>query len=478
MTERKTVRVEFIIMAVILLAVAGIYGRVSGYGFIGLDDPLYIQQNPHVQQGFHQSAILWSLTDVNTGLWHPLTWWSHMLDWQLFNGNAGGHHLVNLIFHAINACLLFWILKTATSKMWESAFVALLFAVHPLNVESVAWVSERKNLLSTFFWFVSIAVYMWYARKPGAWRYLAVLGVFIPGLMAKPMLVTLPVILFLMDFWPLNRFRHGSPSSTGSPGESAGFSKYFPSRLLAEKLPMLILAFLSSCITIYAAREGEALRSIGNFPLSGRLCNVLLSYTAYMGKMIWPVNLSIFYPYRDSFNGMAVASSLAVLAAMTAVAWIMRRRQPYLLIGWLWFLITLIPVIGIVQVGYQSMADRYAYLPLIGLFLMVAWGTSDIYSHVHLYGAMPPIAAVMLITALAALSYHQLQYWQSGEKVFSHALAVTKNNHIAHIGLGYEYLKKNDLSAAEFQFRQALIIKPDDATALNDLSVIALRRGK
>ncbi|MGD0276529.1 MAG: hypothetical protein ABSB79_10860, partial [Syntrophales bacterium] len=297
MTERKTVRAEFIVIAILILAVAGIYGRVSGYEFIGLDDPLYIQDNLHVQQGFHWSSILWSLTDVSSGHWHPLTWWSHMLDWQLFNGNAGGHHLVNLIFHAINACLLFWILKTATSRIWESAFVALLFAVHPLNVESVAWVSERKNLLSTFFWFASMAVYMWYAGNPGVWRYLAVLAVFMLGLMAKPMLVTLPAILLLMDFWPLNRFRHVNASSAGSPEESAGFPKYFPAWLLAEKAPMLVLAFLSSCITLYAAREGEALRTLGNFSLSGRLSNVLMSYTAYMGKMIWPVNLSIFYPY-------------------------------------------------------------------------------------------------------------------------------------------------------------------------------------
>jgi tetratricopeptide (TPR) repeat protein len=393
---------------------------------------------------------------------------------MIFDGHAGGHHLVNVLLHGCNVCLLFFILRQATGKMWESAAVAFLFAVHPLNVESVAWISERKNLLSTSFWFASMAAYVQYTKKRNVKTYSALLVYFILGLMAKPMLVTLPAVFLLMDFWPLDRFVMNKALPREDENE---FSRLRPMQLVTEKIPLLIISLLSVLITLYAARGGGAIRSLELFPMAERLSNALVSYTSYIVKMFWPVRLSIFYPYQFSIQkGMAVISGVT-LAILSIVAWKRRYGKPYLLFGWFWYLITLVPVIGIVQVGYQSMADRYAYIPMIGLLVLMVWGLTDVFSYLHMPRAVVAAAATLLILVLAIVSFTQLRYWQNSENVFSHALAVTGRNHIAHVGLGNVYLKKNDMMKAEYHYRQSISIRPDDPVALNNLGVIASHRG-
>src|SRR5438270_3144411 len=364
-------------VAGLLLAVATLllYNPVSRFQFINYDDDGYVTRNFQVRGGLSLKNVKWAFTTFDASNWHPLTWLSHMLDCQIFGLNASGHHYVNLLIHASIVVLLFVWLNRVTGSTWKAAFVAALFAVHPLNVGSVAWVAERKNMLSTLFWFATLLAYAWYVKRVSWQRYLVVAALFACGLMSKPMVVTLPCILLLLDFWPLERIYPASYFTATDPPPRFPFRRFLG--LAAEKAPLFLLSAASSYITVIAQHKSGALRTNFEFPLILRLQNAAYSYVAYLGKTLWPAKLTIFYPYRT----VPAWASVAALLILVAVTWLtvrFRRKYPYLTVGWLWYLITMLPVIGIIQVGDQAMADRYAYLTLIGFFIAIVWGTAEL----------------------------------------------------------------------------------------------------
>jgi hypothetical protein len=374
------VRQDIVICMALAAAVAAAYAPLWDAGFAGLDDHLYVSGNPHVQQGLTREGVAWALGSTKASNWHPLTWLSLMLDCQLFGAGAGSHHLVNVGFHVANSVLLFLVLRRMTGRRWPSALVVALFALHPLHVESVAWVAERKDVLSTLFWILTMGAYVRYARRPGVLRYLPVFAFLLLGLMAKPMLVTLPFVLLLLDYWPLGRLARAEAGATGlaPSGEVAGGRRAKVWRLVLEKVPLLVLAAASCVVTFAVQRHGEAVMPLERLALPARMANAAVSCVAYLGKMVWPQGLTVLYPYPADRPAWEVAAAAAFLLAVTAAAAALVRRRPYLAVGWFWYLGTLVPVIGLVQVGEQPMADRYTYVPLIGTFIMVAWAAGDL----------------------------------------------------------------------------------------------------
>ena len=425
-----------------------LYNPVNQHPFVNYDDDRYVTENPHVRQGLTADTFRWALTSTEQANWHPLTWISHAVDVSLFRLNPRGHHFTSVLIHAINAILLFLLLMWATEKIGPSLFVAALFALHPINVESVAWVAERKNVLCTLFFFLTLWAYGWYAQKPGWKRYLAVAALFAAGLASKPMVITLPFALLLLDYWPLKR-----TASSSWP------------HLALEKLPLLALSLASAIITVAAQRAGGAVRTT---VLSARLANAAYAYAMYLWKMMWPARLAPMYPHPGaSLNAMQVVPAALVLITISAAVWKFRERR-YLVTGWLWFLGTLVPVIGLVQVGDAAMADRYAYIPLIGIFVMIAFGVADLAesSRVGLGWVVP--AAVVLI-ALAAVTHRQIDYWQSNVDLWSHTLAVTQNNFIAEDNLGGALILEGKEDEAQPHFAQAARISPRDPMSHSNL---------
>ncbi len=388
-----------------------LYCRVAHYEFLIFDDNPYVTQKIHVNTGLKLGNAIWAFTSFHEGNWHPITWLSHMADCQLFGLKSGPHHLVNVALHAANVLLLFWLLQSATGATARSFFVAALFAVHPLNVETVAWVAERKSLLSALFSLLTIAAYGWYVSRPGWKKYMVVVAAFALALMSKPMAVSLPFVLLLLDYWPLQRY-----------GNLPLQAKWV--RLATEKLPLFVMSAASSVVTIIAQRSGGAMADTVALPLSVRLGNAIVSYVAYIGKTVWPSSLSVFYPHPEHAWPLSDVIAAAVILIAITVAVFFLHRARYLAMGWCLFVITLIPVIGIVQVGRQAMADRYVYLPCIGLFIIVAWGLVDLLSAT----AVPPVVtvavALALISALALATNSYLPYWQNGVKLFTRAAFV------------------------------------------------------
>ena len=357
-----------ILCLLLVVATLALYNPVNRHPFVNYDDDRYVTGNAHIHNGVNGDTIAWAFSSTEQGNWHPLTWLSHALDYQLFHQNPAGHHFTSVLIHAANAVLLFLFLIYVTRRLGPSLFVAALFALHPINVESVAWVAERKNVLCTFFFFATLIAYCWYARQPDWRRYLAFTGLFVLGLMSKPMVITLPFVLLLLDYWPLGRIR-------GGKGDAPHASV---SKLIVEKIPLMALSAASAVVTMQAQRAGGAVRSTAQFSLGVRLENATVAYAMYLWKMIWPSHLAPIYPHPgDALAGWQVGTSVLVLLAVTWVALNFRAKR-YLLTGWLWFLGTLVPVIGLVQVGDQAMADRYAYIPLVGIFIMIAWGIADL----------------------------------------------------------------------------------------------------
>ncbi|MFY9659940.1 MAG: tetratricopeptide repeat protein [Terriglobales bacterium] len=428
----------------VLLAAATIalYIPVRGYSFVVWDDQDYVTSNLHVRGGLAWSTVKWAFTSTDAANWHPLTWLSHALDYQLFALNPAGHHLDSVLIHALNAALLFLLLIWMTKRLGPSLLVAALLAVHPLNVESVAWVAERKNVLSTLFFFLAIAAYAWYAHKPDWRRYLLVAALFAAGLMAKPMVITLPLVLLLLDYWPLERMQSGPPSPSGAARVE------FP-RLVLEKVPLLILSAASAWMTFKAQRSGMAVRNLYQFPLAIRIQNAIVAYGLYLWKMIWPLRLAPFYPHSaTALPWWQWSLSALVLIAITAFVVVLRRKR-YLLVGWLWFLGTLVPVIGLVQVGDAAMADRYAYIPLIGIFLMIAWGLDDWADARGWRTVWLVVPTLFVLAALGFATTRQLHCWQNEYTLWAHTVAVPSTNPFAH----------DALSAA--------LINPDLAATLN-----------
>jgi Flp pilus assembly protein TadD len=409
------------------LLVAGtllLYSPLRSHAFLNYDDDDYVVNNAHVTTGLNWQNVRWALTSTEQSNWHPVTWLSHALDCQLFGFDAGDHHITSLLIHTMNALLLFLLLRKATGATGRSFVVAALFAWHPLNVQSVAWVAERKNLLSTLFFLLAIGAYGWYTRQPGWKRFAAVVGFFVLALASKPMAVTFPFALLLLDYWPLQRVRGWSEPSLGPSTPQQPIR-----RLLLEKLPLLALSAASSFITVWAQRSGGALRSFQNFPFSVRLENAALSYLIYIWKMFWPSGLSVFYPHPG--NSLAIwkpAMAVLLLCAITTVAWRMRKRLPYLLVGWLWFLGTMLPIIGIVQVGDQAMADRYAYVPLVGLFVAIVWVANESLDLRGVPSVPRWVSAVVVLAILSLVTGQQLSYWEDGISIWSHAFEVTGGN--------------------------------------------------
>lgn len=462
MTEGRVVTVICLFLAAATLYA---YWDVQSFPFVLYDDPLYILDNRIIRQGLTAGGLASAFSSFTAANWHPLTLISHMADVQLFTLNAAGHHWTSVVIHTVNTVLLFLVLRAMTQCTWPSALVSVLFALHPLHVESVAWVSERKDVLSTFFWFAAMGAYMGYVRQPGPWRYGLVLLLFSLGLLSKPMLVTFPFVLLLLDYWPLDRYGNARTI----------LDRYWPAqnptalqaffRLTAEKIPLILLSALSSVLTLLAQKGGGAFISVQALPIDLRLANALDSCFGYLSKMIIPVNMAFYYPMGREILFWQIAMYAILLVLITILVIAAMRRYPFLFVGWFWYLGTLVPVIGIVQVGTQAMADRYTYVPLTGIFIMAAWGMKSIakkYSWTRFLFSAISIAA---IPVLIFMTGQQALIWRDSETLFAHALAVTERNHVAHNNLAALYLEAGRLEEAIPHIRRALEISPFDAQA-------------
>ena len=396
-----------------------------------------------------------------------------MLDCQLYGMNPGQHHLTNVLFHILNTLLLFLVLKKMTGDFWQSSFVAALFALHPLHVESVAWVAERKDVLSTFFWIMTLWSYTRYVERSGFDRYLLVLLFFILGLMAKPMLVTLPFVLLLLDYWPLKRFQF-EKSGYGNKSEQGRF----PLSLILEKIPLFVLSSASSVATYLVQNISGAVSPLDALPFKVRIANAMVSYASYIGKMIWPHNLSVFYPYPKDILLWKIAGASFLLVAITVVVFMMAKTKPYFVVGWLWYIGTLVPVIGLVQVGMQAMADRYTYVPLIGIFITIAWGTPDLVSKWRYKRIGLAAITTVVLTILMITSRLQIRYWSNSTTLFEHAINVTVDNSVAHVNIGEALAEHGNTEAAVRHFYEALRIKPDLVAPLLNIGVTLREKGK
>lgn len=448
---------RWVLLAIVALVMFA-YSSVRHYGFETFDDPQYVAENPHVANGLTVEGISWAMASGYAANWHPLTWVSHMLDIQLFGMNAGAHHVTNVILHIATTVLLFGVLARMTGAVWRSLFVAGLFALHPIHVESVAWISERKDVLSALFWMLTLWAYRSYVRQPRPSRYLGVVALFALGLMAKSMLVTLPFALLLLDFWPLRRMSLAGGHRTVRA-------------LVIEKIPLFALSVAASFITFIVQRRGGAVAPVIQLAFGTRLANAVISYVAYLGKSLWPSHLAIYYPYPKAFSAMLVAGSVLLLSAVSVGAILLGRRHPYLPVGWFWYLGTLVPVIGLVQVGTQAMADRYTYLPLVGVFIIIAWGVPELLSRSSRYTATMAAIAGSVLILCATASKSQVRQWESTTALWTHALQVTTDNYEAHNNLGVVLARTGKRDEAIAEFTEAIRLRPAYADAHNNLGL-------
>jgi tetratricopeptide (TPR) repeat protein len=435
-------------------AVLVVFSGAMRCGFVDYDDPIYVTSNAEVQHGLTRAGAAWAFQTSDASNWHPLTWLSHMADVQFYGMNPAGHHLTSVLFHAANAALLFIILNAMTGAFWRSAIVAALFALHPLRVESVAWISERKDVLSTFFWLLAVWGYFKFCVSHWKAWYVAALVLFACGLMSKPMVVTLPFILLLLDFWPLKRRLQWW--------------------LVAEKIPFFVLAIISSVVTFIAQRRGGAVSSLSGFPLSARIANAVVSYVRYLAKMFWPVRFSVLYPHPGHWPLWQIIGATLLLALITAFVIWRRREEPYLVVGWLWFVGMLIPAIGVVQVGIQSMADRYSYLPTVGILIMAVWGISEV---IHVQWLLVSVTSVAFAACLT-LTPIQVRYWRDSDTLFRHAVAVTKDNYLAYNNLGYFLSQRGETEKSIPYYQSSLQINPNYDEAHNNLGFAYAQLGR
>lgn len=502
----------FFVYFLLVVGILIVYGQVINQNFINVDDSLYVTQNPHIQNGFTLNNFFWAFTTTNAANWHPLTWLSFMSDYEIYGLRAGGYHFTNLLFHIFNTLLLLFVFNKLTGAFYRSIFVAALFAFHPLHVEAVAWVSARKDVLSAFFWLLTIWAYTFYVTRPEAKRYFLVFTFFALGLMAKPMVVTLPFVLLLIDYWPLNRFDNNRTANnhkefkqcgdfiahTEAPAirKTAGTAIYnkisLPNAvvdlwqnikqktiilLILEKIPLFILTILSCIITYIAQKHAGAVASADVFPLDIRMINAIVSYGGYIGRTLWPNDLSVYYPHPGIWPFGKVFLSWCFLLISSLLVLFSSRRYPYVAVGWLWYLGTLVPVIGLVQVGDQAMADRYTYIPLIGLFIMIAWGVPDIIRRLPYRRVILGFISFLVIVALSILSWQRCQLWGDKVALWDDALKHNKSAFVYNIrGLGYA--DQGQYKRAIEDFNAAVAIKPDHAEAINNRANVYVAIGQ
>lgn len=436
-----------------------VFGQTLGHEFVNYDDLVYVSENPRIHGGLNQHSVAWAFTHSHSHNWHPLTTMSHMLDWQMFGAKAGLHHLVNVLLHSANAVLLFLLLQQLTSSIWRSGFVAGVFAIHPLHVESVAWIAERKDVLSGFFFFLTLFVYIAYTRKPNIGRYFTMSILLACGLMSKPMLVTLPAILLLLDYWPLSRFQ-----------------KLSATKLLIEKIPLLVLSIGSAVATLIAQR-GDIVQ-IAHLPLSWRATNAVSVYLIYVWQMIWPTRLATIYPHPGPLPIWEAIGAAALLGLITIAVFALRKRRPYLVTGWFWYLIMLVPVIGLVQVGSQAHADRYTYLPQIGLYIAITWALVDLAGSIPYRRQVFAATGSIVIALFAWRAAIQTSYWHDTERLWKHTFAVTGRNDIAHFNFGEFLLKRHRLDEAIAQLQIPLASNPADPDVNFQLGSALMEKGE
>jgi len=458
---------RLLICLFLTITILAAYWQVRTHEFVNFDDELYVVDNDHVKNGLNLKGVIWAFGFTGDTYWHPLTWLSHMMDCQLYGLNPGMHHTTNLILHILNSLLLFLVFKQMTGALWRSAFVAALFALHPINAESVAWVAERKNVLSTFFWMLTMLTYVHYFRRKGLWRYLLILFVFFLGLMCKPMLITLPFVLILLDYWPLQRF---------------AFANLWESRtvfrLVIEKVPLVVLSILSFLVSTLSLQNSKITVSVEFIPFMLRIANALISYVKYLGKIIWPQNLIFFYPYPKMIPNWHVLFAGLFLVCITIIVIRAVNKRPYLGVGWFWYIITLIPVSGLIQAGlWPAMADRWAYVPLIGIFVIIAWGISDLLKKWRFKKNMTAIAGIAYILILSFLTWLQVGYWQNSFTLNKHALGIDQSNAVAHLNLGTALAKDNRPNEAISHFLSTLKIYPDHKKAFYNIGLAMLTNG-
>ncbi|MDP2863545.1 MAG: tetratricopeptide repeat protein, partial [Desulfobacterales bacterium] len=465
-------RYKILICIVILIMIFAVYWQVINHEFVTFDDNIYVTDNSSVKHGISLRGVLWAFKfsdSKSQAYWHPVTWLSHMLDCQLFDLNAGMHHLTSLLLHAANSLLLFYILSSATSDLWRSAFVAALFALHPVNVDSVAWIAERKNVLSTFFWMLTMLSYVYYTRRPDIIMYFVSILFFVLGLLSKPMLVTLPFVLLLFDYWPLERFELGQP----------GLRKRLIFRIILEKIPFIILSFVSVYLSSVSLRRTGNLTSVDLVPMSLRLENAIVSCVSYIGKMVWPSDLSVYYPFPAGIAVWKIITSLVLLISVTVFVLIKIRRFRFLVTGWFWFIGTLVPVSGVVQGGlWPMMADRWAYIPYIGLFVIVSWGGYELFNKYRLKNILAAATSLTILFVLLGATSVQVKYWQDSKSIYKHALEVGPVSPVMLNNMGNALVKEGKLPEAVSHYKEALLLKPDYAKAHNNLATAFYKLGR
>lgn len=472
-------RRDLCVLIILAVVTAAVYWPVRQHAFVNYDDPDYVTDNAIIQRGLSTDGLAWAFGTLHgrATYWFPLTWITHMLDCQLFGLNAGAHHLTNLLWHLANVLMVFVVIRRMSGQFWPSALVTALFALHPLQVETVAWITERKNLVSTFFFVLTLWAYVRYAESPTFVRYGPVLVFFALGLMAKPILVTLPFVLLLLDGWPLKRLRLPQSSNHGQNlTASAGLMPRFPQtalgRLILEKVPLLCLAFAAGLVTLLGHHGLGMMNFDYGVSAASRLGNALVSYGRYVGNLFWPSDLCAIYPHPGRWPVTTIAGS--ALFVLLVSGWVIRdaRRHPYLVVGWLWFLGLLLPTIGLLQVGSQAMADRFVYLPIVGLFIMVVWGFADLLASAYRRRTMGAVLAVSAVAGCVAVTSLQLRHWKNSVALYERAIAVTENNFVAHSNLGYTLEKQGDVDRAMAHLAQALKIRPDFVEARYQMGLI------
>jgi tetratricopeptide (TPR) repeat protein len=475
---------ETIVALLLIVSILAVYGQVRNHDFLSYDDDDYITENHLVQAGWTVEGVFWAFRTTLHQHWHPLTWLSHMTDCQFFGLNPKAHHLMNVFFHVANTLLLFFVLRRMTGAPLRSAFVAVLFAVHPLHVEPVAWVADRKDLLSAFFWMLAMVAYVRYAERPGFTRYALVVTAFILGLMAKPMVVTLPFVLLLLDYWPLERFEFGESHKGGHRGNGKSLEATYQSapalRLLWEKGLFFFILGASAVVTVLVMRHESisALKLSTFWPTQRLVANALVNCITYIGKMLWPLELAVPYPDRLMVPLWQMGGAGLLLFGLSSLVFWQRRRYPYLLVGWLWYLVTLAPVIGLVKGGPHKLADRYTYIPLIGLYIMMAWGVPDLLKGWRHRRMALGLSSALVLSGLMIGAWMQVRHWKTSVALFEHTVKVTPNNYEAQVNLGAALARQGRLNEGIEHFSEAVKIQPDYPKAYYDLGLAMARQGR